>query len=254
MTPQESHIDNPWQLIHAGKAREAVVLLQERYEQKSTPRTSIALGTGLMWAGEYVAAREHFRSSIEEAKRQRMSSEEDFAFLGTAEWCLDNDSVAVECWRSGMAAKYAILGVCIHSPMMLFIASILRPELQLKSKAILDELRERLADPRTKSWPGTLAQFVAGLTTIEAVQSSWIGNRDQNARRVFPDCRWITEFYGELLQFHEGRTTLQRFKQTIVSLTAPDQYSSWEEDDFVNLMRFPEFYIARHESHSRTGA
>jgi len=223
-------------------------MLRERYEQKPTPRNSIALGTALMWVGEYVTAREHFRSSLEKAKRLRMGSERDYVFLGAAEWCGDNYAAAVECWRAGRTAPYATLGVCIHSPMLLFVASKLRPELPLSTGAILDELREKLADPRTKMWPGTLAQFIAGLTSIEAVQSSWVGTREQNAKGVFPDCRWVTEFYGELLQLHEGRTTLQRFKQVMVRLAAPVQYATWEEDDFVHLMRFPEFYIARHES------
>lgn len=248
MTGGQSHTDNPWRLLQANRGGEAVALLRERYKQKPTPGASIALGTALMWVGEFVTAREHFQSSLEKAKRQRMTSEEEYAFLGAAEWCRDNYAAAVECWRAGSTAPYAILGVCIHSPMLLFIASTLRPELPLDASVILDELREKLADPRTKMWPGTLAQYIAGLANIEAVQSSWTGTREQNAKGVFPDCRWITEFYEELLQLREGRTTLHRFKDAMVSLADPVRYSSWEEDDFVHLMRFPEFYVARHES------
>ena len=246
MTPEQFDTDNPWRLLQLDRGGEAVEILRERYEQRPTPRNSIALGTSLLWVGDYVTARGHFRSSLEKANRLRMGSERDYAFLGTAEWCLDNCSVALECWQAGKAAPYAVLGVCIESPMLLFIASTLKPELPLNTSAVLDGLKEELSDPRTTMWPGTLAQFIAGLTSIEAVQSSWTGNREQNARGVFPDCRWKTEFYRELLQVHEGRTTLQRFRQVLANLVDPDRYSSWEEDDFIHLIRFPEFYISRH--------
>ncbi len=225
-----------------------MALLRERHMRKPTPGTSIALGAALMWVGEYVAAREHFQASLEKAKRLRMSSEEEYALLGTTEWCMNNYVAAIGYWQAGRTAPYAILGVCIHSPMLLFIASILRPELPLNASAILDELREKLADPRTTMWPGTLGRFVAGLTSIEAVQSSWTGTREQNEKGMFLHCRWETDFYGELMHLHEGRIELPGFKEAMVNLADPTSCATWEEDAFVQLLRFPEFYIARHES------
>lgn len=243
-----SDMDNPWLLLQVNRGDEALALLRERYLRKPTPGTSFALGAALMWVGEYAAAREHFQASLEKAKRLRMGSEEDYAFLGTAEWCSDNCMAAIRYWQAGRTAPYAILGVCIHSPMLLFVASVLRPELPLRTSAILDELKEKLADPRTKLWPGTLGQFVAGLTSIEAVQSSWIGTRERNENGIFQDYRWETDFYRELLHLHEGRITLQRFKEAMASLADPALCATWDEDAFVHLLRFSEFYIARHES------
>lgn len=243
-----SDMDNPWHMLQANQGDAALALLRERFMRNPGPRTSIALGAALLWVGEYAAAGEHFQVSLEKAKRLRMGSEEDYALLGTAEWCRGNYMAAIRHWQAGKTAPYAILGVCIHSPMLLFIASILRPKLPLNTSAILDELTAKLADPRTKLWPGTLGQFVAGLTSIEAVQSSWIGTREQNEKGIFLNCRWITDFYRELLHFHEGRITLQRFKEAMVSLADPVSCATWDEDAFVHLLRFPEFYIGRHES------
>lgn len=248
MITKPSDIDNPWRLFQAGKGEEAVSLLRERYMRNPTPGSSFSLGAALMWTEQYVAAHKHFHASLEKAKQLRMDSEKDYAFLGAAEWCVENYVSAIEHWQAGRTAPYAVLGVCIQTPMLLFIASTLRPELALNSDSIIGELREKLTDPRTGMWPGTLAQFVAGLTSIEAVQSSWIGTREQKEKGIYLDSRWKTDFYRELLSLHKGHSTVQRFKEAIARLTAPDSFTDWDEDAFVHLLRFPEFYIARIEN------
>ena len=241
-----SNMDNPWHLLQSDRVDEALALLRERYLRQPTPGASMALGAALMWAREYAAVRDHLQGSLQKAKRLRMGSEEEYALLGTAAWCMDDHASAIRHWRAGKTAPYAVLGVCIHSPMLLFVASVLRPELPLNTDAILDEIREKLADPRTKIWPGTLGQFVAGLTNLEAVQSSWIGTREQNEKAIYLNSRWKTDFYGELMDLYEGRVTLPQFNAAMKRLTDPSSFTTWDEDAFIDLLRFSEFYIARH--------
>lgn len=239
---------NPWRLLQTNRGEEALAVLRERFMREQTPGYSISLGAALMWVEDYSAAREHFQTSLEKNKKRRMDSEVEYSLLGAAEWCRDNYPAAIRYWLAGRTAPSAILGVCIHTPMLLLMASILRPELPLNADATLGGLKEKLKDPRTKMWPGTLGQFVAGLAGIETVQSSWIGTREQNEKGVFANCRWITDFYRDLLHLREGHITPQQFKQTAATLADPAFCATWDEDAFVQLLRFPEFYIARHES------
>lgn len=239
---------NPWRLLQANQGDEAVALLREQFKRQPTPGYSLSLGAALMWVGDYGRAHEHFQASLHTAKQRRMGSELDYAFLGAAEWCTDNDSAAIRCWLAGRTAPYAVVGVCLQTPMLLLTGSILRPELPLNANAILSELKEKLKDPRTNTWPGTLGQFVAGLKSIEAVQSSWIGTREQNEKGILPTCRWITDFYRNLLDLREGQISPQQFKEAAATLASPTCRASSDEDEFVRLVRCPEFYIARHES------
>jgi hypothetical protein len=239
---------NPWRLLQTNRGDKALALLRERFTQEPTPGNSISLGAALMWVGDYSAAHDHLQVSLENDKKRQMNSEVEYSFLGAAEWCRDNHPAAIRYWLAGRTAPYAVLGVCIHAPMLLWMASILRPELPLNADAILGELKEKLKDPRTNMWPGTLGRFVAGLAGIEAVRSSWTGSREQIEKGVFPHCRWKTDFYRNLLQLREGHITSQQFKQEAATLADPDSCATWDEDAFVQLLRFPEFYIARHES------
>lgn len=239
---------NPWQLLQANQGEKALALLRERFIREPTPRHSISLGAALMWVRDYGAAHEHLQASLKNTKKRRMDSEAEYSLLGAAEWCMDNHPAAIRYWLAGRTAPYAVLGVCIHAPMLLLIASILRRELPINAGAILGELREKLKDPRTNMWPGTLGRFVAGLTSIEAVRSSWAGTREQHESRTFSHCKWVTDFYIELAQLHEGKIAPQQFRQTAATLAKPTSWASWDEDAFVRLVRFPEFYIARHES------
>lgn len=239
--------ENPWILLRQNEGEKALSLLRERYENKPNPSTSLIWGSALMWTGDYRAAYKHFGLSLVNGKKMHIRSEVDYALLGAAAWCLGDCGSAIRHWQAGRTATHAILGVCLHSLLLLFTASVLRPELPLSPESALVELREKVKDPRTKFWPGTLAQYVAGPMPIEAVQASWVGNHDQNARGSLPACRWLTEFYKALLSFHQQKTRLEGFSQDMLRLTEPSHFCSWYEDDFTRLLRFPELYIARHE-------
>lgn len=191
---------SPWDLLRCGNADQGLTMIRERYRLAPSPSNIMALGVSYMWVGDYKAASQHFQYSIQTDKTP---GEGYFGFTGAAEWCLENYSTAVQHWRAGLKAPYAAGGVCIHSPMLLLLASILRPGLFPRREAE-ELLTQKAKDPRLKFWPGTLGQFIAGQIHEAALEASWLGNIARNVRGVMPQAKWLTEFYKVVLTLGRG--------------------------------------------------
>ena len=129
-------IYRPWKLLRQGDFTEALVIFRDRYSSTRGPGRMRGLGEALMWTGDYSASAEHFRDAIDsDAKHQgfNASSEEDFAFPGAAEWCTGDYEAAVKAWSAGIKAIGSIGGTRTHCPLLLLLASILRPHLYRKN-------------------------------------------------------------------------------------------------------------------------
>jgi len=198
---------------------------------------------------DYEAAAKHFERQIERKEKPIIRSEGDYLYLGTARWCLADYSSAVNHWQAAINAPYAIGGVCTHSPLLLILASILRPGLFDRTKAE-EMLSKKANDPRAQYWPGTLARYVAGIMDNDTVEESWVGNVSRYEKGVMSDRRWLTTFYKTLLEVGPNGINERDFRQSLLSMVKPSQFHAWRPSEFFNLTRHQEFYIARYEASS----
>jgi len=246
--PTVPETENPCYWMQQGDAERALALSQERHTREHSPSSHVQLGVALMWNEDYERATDYYLKAIEAAEKSLGNSEDDFLFLGVARWCVEDYASAVTYWKAGINARYAIGGVCAHSPLMLILASILRPGSFERAQAE-EVLATKVEDPRTQYWPGTLAQYVAGLIDNAALEASWVGNISRYEQSVLPDRKWLTSFYKALLKLGRGGINKADFRQLLQKMAEPSQFQSWKPLEFFYLTRHQEFYIARHEAH-----
>lgn len=247
--PASDDVDFPWRLLQRGEFAQAIALFREQYVSERSPGRRRGQGEALLWAKEYRLASEHFRESIARDQGFRASSEEDFVFLGAAEWCLGEYESAIRAWQHGVKALGSIGGARTHSPLLLLVASILKPQLFLRARAER-MLLQRLQSPRTQFWPASLASYVAGRIDDKTLEESWTWYVAQGIRGMTSSSKWIIEFYNSLLAF-EGKTISRKeFQLHISSLVDQSRVESCDLENFIQLTWQPEFYIARHEAAS----
>jgi len=245
--PAASEQDNPCYWMQRGDAQKALFLSLERHALEHSPSSHVQLGVALMWNEEFERATEYYLKQIEVSAKSMGTTEDDFLFLGAARWCAEDYASAVKYWKGGVKARYAIGGVCAHSPLMLLLASILRPGLFDRAQAELN-LAAKAKDPRAQYWPGTLAQYVASLIDNAALEASWVGNISRYEQGVLPDRKWLTAFYMALLELDRGGMSKSDFRQFLQTAVDPSQFELWKPSEFFSLTRYQEFYIARHEA------
>lgn len=249
----ESASDNtyqPWTSLQRGDFTEALAIFRDRYFSKRGPGRKRGLGEALMWTGDYSASANHFRDAIaRDANHQgyNASSEENFAFLGAAEWCSDDCEAAIEAWNSGIDAAYSIGGCGTHCPLLLFLASILRPNLYPRENAE-KTLFKRLNGRRAKGWPASEARFAVGLIDEETLEASWPVAPPLNVRLLGPEAEWKKDFYKALRNLAAGNITIDDARQIWRSLSERSRYESGDAEEFYRIICIPEFFIAVHEA------
>jgi hypothetical protein len=245
--PTDSLNESPCNFMQHGDAEKALLLSKERHAREHSPSSYVQLGVAFLWIGDYEAATEHFERQIGGKEKPIVRSEGDYLYLGTARWCVADYTSAVKHWQAGIKAPYAVGGVCTHSPLLLILASILRSGLFDRTNAE-EMLSKKVNDPRAQYWPGTLAQYVAGLIDKDALEASWVGNISRYDQGVLPDRKWLTAFYKALLELGRGAMSESDFRQFLQTAVEPSQFESWKPLEFFSLTRHQEFYIARHEA------
>jgi hypothetical protein len=242
--------NQPWKLLQQGDFAEALTTFRDRYSSTRGPGRMRGLGEALMWAGDYSASADHFRDAIaRDASHQGLnaSNEEDFAFLGAAEWCLGEYEAGIKAWVAGIKAAYSIGGYRTHCPLLLLLASILRPQIYGRERAE-KILFKRLNGTRAKGWPASEARFAAGLIDDKALEASWPATPPLNVRLLGPEAEWRRDFYKVVRNLSAGTTTIDDARQTWRSLSERSRYESGDVKDFYGIVSIPEFFIARHES------
>ena len=230
----------PWTLLRGGTAEQQQGLqqLQRTHARARNGSTIMELGVAHLWLYQYQQAWEHFSETIKEF---RMRGDAFYGMAGVAKWCLEEPSEAVSQWRAGLGANYArASGLGIRMPLLLFFASVLRPE--ISDRAVAKELMlEKVKDPRITTWPGPIAQLVLGQISDGDLQDQCRGNSQQDTRG---GQRWLAEFYRSLIGPEQW--TLSVFKEFARQLTDTHQ-PEWRDEDFL-LSRIwnEEFFLARH--------
>lgn len=231
---------NPWDHLRQKSAEPGLAILRERYKREPSGSHIVELGVAYLWVGDYQEAEQHFRYAI---KTHPTPGDIFYGMAGAAKWCTDEPGAAVRHWHAGLDSPYAVGGVGIHLPLLLFLASILRPGVYPQEDAAR-VLLKRIEDPRVKYWPGPLAKFVLGLGDEKTLSGLCTGANELDTLHR----KWLAQFYKAVLECDRGTLTPTEFK-TRMQETADTSRSEWsEEGNFLSLLWSEEFFIARYEA------
>jgi tetratricopeptide (TPR) repeat protein len=239
---------SPWKLVRENRIEEAIEMFNK--DRGETPPYKPGLGQVLMYTGQYEPAAHQFEELIGTPKRLPMRSEDDYAFLGAARWCLQDYSSGFRHWHAGIDAPYASAAICIRTPLLLFAGSLLHPEHYARAEAE-EILRTKLSSSRGRArmehWPACLGKLVLGIIPKEAMAAWWV--RTTSLYEVVQERhrQWLTDFYDKALGLGCCKSTLQDFRASMRSCTDQSRFSDWELNQWELLMKSPEFYIARSE-------
>jgi hypothetical protein len=234
-------VTDQWEALMRGDVERGLTLMQESFNETPTPSTLVTLGLGYLWVEKYDVARNHFQDWMD---RYRVTSDAYFALIGAAQWCLDDTIAACGSWKLGLGAQYIDMAGGIESPLLLWVGSILRPNDTLRREAT-QILREKVKDPTVRHWPGALAQFV-----LHQIDESHLEERSTEhlSQKIPPRRKWQVAFYKHVLELKRGGKSTGDTDGTMRGLVDTSG-SAWSQDkDFLQLVRNPEFYIARHEA------
>lgn len=244
---------SPWKLVRESRIEEAIEIFNK--DRGETPPYKPRLGQVLMYTGQYELAAHQFEELIGIPKKLPMRSEDDYAFLGAARWCLHDYSSAFRHWRSGISAPYASAAICIRTPLLLFAGSILHPEHYARAEAE-EILRTKLSSSRGRArmehWPACLGKLVLGTIPKEAMAAWWVRTTSLYEVVMERHRQWLTDFYDAVLGLGWCKFTRQDFRVSMRRCSEQSCFSDWELNQWELLMRSPEFYIARFEG-SQTG-
>lgn len=239
-----------WDLLRQKHVEKALALLRAENDENPGMRASLGYGAALMWTGLYENAAVHFEKTIEDSRRTKnpmARSENHYSLGGAARWFLGDHRAAVKLWRLGVKAPYAVYGVCLESPLLLVLASILEPGLCDRAEAT-EMLRKKSSDPRVSAYPGTLAQFVAGTIDLAGLEASAERRAARYAQCLQRDRKWKIAFYRAVLDSGRCAVTSKDLQTLMKEMTEPGQFDDLDSLEFWNLTRCAEFYVARWEA------
>ena len=165
---------------------------------------------------------------------------------GVSHWCLGESNAAVADWLTGLKAQYSdTAGLEIRLPLLLFSASILRPE-SFQRREAEGILQEKVQDERASHWPERIAKFVLDQVGDESVLALTPLTRDFDRKHR----QWVVEFYRHLLEFGRGDLTPAQFSGVMHRATAVSEPECCDQDYFLSLMWSEEFFMARHRAYT----
>jgi hypothetical protein len=232
-------VDTPWDLMRAGNQTEALRRLREANEQRDATSEIIELGVAHLWLMDYSAAVEHFESAN---RRYPKHTDVFYGMAGIAKWCLNEPREAVGQWRLGLDCRFADAAGGVGLPLLLFVASILRPDVMTRVEAE-DVLRTRADDARIRIWPGPLAQFVLGRIDEAGCRRMCAGINESDTMLR----RWRTDFYVGVLEHARGNPGRSRELMRRTATTFDDDFDLTKKH-YLGKLWNEEFFIARHEA------
>ncbi|HVM62917.1 MAG TPA: hypothetical protein VMV72_18795 [Verrucomicrobiae bacterium] len=231
---------NLWALLRAGKAEQerGLNLVRQAYTQKPCGSEIMQLGIALLWLGRYVEAWEHYRGAIREYPR---ASDGDYGMAGVAKWCLGEQRDAVSEWNLGLRAKYERAGLGVKMPLLLYFASVIRPDLYASDdakKVMLEKTKNR----RIKWFPGPILQWILGQISEDELRQRCQGRHEPDLRNNL----WQVEFYRSLMTYEKGEVLL--FRESMSKLSDIHQPEWQSETVLLDRIWCEEFFLARHEA------
>ncbi len=219
-------------------------LVQMAYSQRASPSHAMELGVAYLWLGKFQPAWAHFRHALEILPTK---NEIFYGMAGVAKWCLGNPNEAVSEWQTGLEAKYARAGgLNIRIPLLLYFASVIRPD--VFERTVAKELMQRkIEDRRASNWPGPIASWLLGQMAEEE-----LGNRYKvkdptivKAVREAAGQQWLAEFYGAVSRYEPSKRS--DFRASMLRLTDLSQPEWMDQNYFLSRLWCEEFFLARGE-------
>ena len=233
-----------WDLLRIGSTDDALSTLRDWYSSDRTASAATELASVYLFLGQYESALSHLD---EFSHHYRVSIASITNAAGVAKWCLRQPSAAVACWNTALASQMADAAGGIHSPILLYFASVARPT-TIRTADVEALLLTRLKKPVAhKYWPGPLAKLLLGQIQDDDLRRDLLV--EKRAIKVPPTVteQVQREFYLGVRDLHLQKRRLYLQHMKIAAII------SWEEldtspIDFVRRVRALEFVLARFES------
>jgi hypothetical protein len=231
-----------WNLLRSGEKsqiEQGLRQLNQAHTEKPYVHTIFELGVACLWLRDYETGWQNFRKSIDTGPTTTSS---DFGMAGAAKWCLGEFKKAVDEWKPGLKAQYADAnGLNLEIPLLLFLASVLKPE-AFEKRLALEVLTKKARDRRIKEWPGPIVRLILGQIGESDFRNLCKGRDEPDTL----DQHWLAEFYRGVLLFGEGKHS--QFKETMRKLADTSRPEWSDENYFLSRVWTPEFFIARYEA------
>ena len=227
-------------MLRSGRPDEALRQLRDACDQVDGSSEIIELGVAHLWVENYSAAWENFRAANERYPNKISTF---YEFAGVAKLCLGELDAAVDEWRMGLSCEYADSAGGARLPLLLFVVSILKPEVIGRTDAE-KLLADRADDRRVRNWPGPVVQFVLGRIDETAFRAACVGiNEGDTLLR-----NWRADFYLGILQYARGNT--RRFRELMrkTASTTDDDFDLTKRQRYLRKLWHAEFFIARNEA------
>ena len=164
-----------------------------------------------------------------------------YQLAGAAKWCLQDRRRAVDEWIVGCDCNGTDGARGASSPLLLFAASVLAPDVFLPSEA------ERIMSARAETawlnnWPGPVLEFALRRTDEETLRKNCVGvNELDTAERI-----WYTDFYLGIRAKADGERSRYMELMRRTTATSPRDATVGRKQ-FVSRIWGAEFFIARDE-------
>jgi tetratricopeptide (TPR) repeat protein len=228
--------EKPWDVLRSGRTELAIRMFRKAFLDKQTSAHLIELGVAYLWIKDYQAAFDHLSEQMKIIPRRL---EKIFGLAGIAKWCLNEPGEAIEQWIQGIKCDYADGAGGVTIPLLLFYASIVKPELYSRKDA------EKLMITRAKrriirNWPGPIAEYILNRIDKKQLQSDFQG---YNVTVTLLHS-WRADFYFGILEYASGNIEkYTHFIKKVASVTYDDFDSNRKL--FLSKIWHEEFYLAR---------
>jgi tetratricopeptide (TPR) repeat protein len=232
--PTDSWIDE----LRADRIDQALDHLRQELQ---SPSNYYSLGAVYMWSEDYQSALVHFDEQIRAALPRNPPSDLTFGMAGAAAWCLGDEKLAIEYWRKGTTAGYAVAGANTRTALLLYAASVMKPA-AFSTESAEKLLVKKANHWRVENWPGPIAQYILGTACEQEVRHT-----DPNPKS------WQFDFYKLLKTTASASTEMHKLERGVQNLlnVKGSEYSAGIK--FFYFLRLEEFYLARHWLSKRTG-
>lgn len=228
-----------WESLRNRDPEGSLQELRDAYAREKTPSSVMELGVAYLWVRRFQAAWEHYDAANRNEPKYAAAY---YAMAGTAKWCLNEAHESVEQWSAGLDCAYADAAGGVELPLLLFFASVMRPDHIDRAEAE-DLVARRANEPRASNWPGPVAQFMSGTIDLNDLRRACSVRNEVDAIGR----HWLTGFYLGVLARRNGDIGAWSVAMRQASETTDDDFNI-EKRVFLSKLWNPEFFLARYES------
>ena len=237
--------------LRSDRIAEVVDHLRKELQSPSLyPSNHYSLGAVYMWSGDYRSALAHFDERIRAALPRNAPADSTFGMAGAAAWCLGDEKLAVEYWRNGTTAEYAVAGANTRTELLLYAASLLNSA-TFRTESAEQLLIKKAGHWRVKNWPGPIAQYILGVASEHEVRQKAV-DREGDSPGPNPKS-WQFDFYKLLTTAAFAGKEMRALDgglQTLVNVKDSEYLAGLK---LFYFLRIEEFYLARHSLSKRGG-